>query len=258
MLTSLLLFLTFLAFNRPAVAVSLQMNQIQQQEQQELRGAKLIYLKSKAASAAAEKNEQIRARQEEMLSNGKAYARRTGQALSTHLNRWRNRIEAMIGLSEETRAEALAEIDQMIAWIEQKAKQYDQVESIDQVKAINQEIRDYWQENKIITNQIVGLSLVEKAQKMIDWSASIYQKLVAAVATSAAAGDEIYMADTNLDNMQAAIDEAQSLVDSAKDLFLNLDSVDDFVDGKQLLIKAHQSLVEFRLEAIKLWQNIKS
>jgi len=187
-----------------------------------------------------------------MLTRGKAYAKRSGQILTNHLNRWRRRIEAMVGISEQTKARVLGQIDEAIAKIENQNSQLDAAADIDQVKEISSEIKDYWQEQKITINKIVGLSLVEKANVMVDWAVSIFQKLKSAVEAAEQSGDPIPLSEASLNNMQELISQAKEKINQAEEIFLSLDSVDDFVSGRQLISQAHKQLISFRIEAISL------
>jgi len=259
MLIIVFLALTFLTIGKPSLATSLKLQQEQKiQDQAELQEARTLYFQSKAASSAAQRTEQARQRQEEMLIKGRAYTRRSSQVLENHLNRWRNRIENMVGLSEETRIKVLGQIDEVIAKIKNQEGLIDTAEEIDQLKEIGQEIRDYWQEEKITINKVVGLSLVEKANTMLDWATKIYQKLKSAVETAEQSGDTISLSETSLSNMQELINQTEEKINQAEKVFSGLDSVDGFVSGRKFISEAHRLLISFKIEATSLWQKVKN
>ena len=194
---------------RPSLAISLQLEQEQSaQDQVDFQEAKTLYFETKDASETAVKNQETQARNQEVLIQGRVYVRRSSQTLINYLYRQRYRIEDMVGLSTETRTKVLSRISMAISEIQGQYNLLDTTKNIEAVKKINQEVGSYWQAQKIVVNKAVGLSLVEKANQMLDWATKIGRKLELAVDIAQAAEDQIYLAETNLDNMQTYLNQA--------------------------------------------------
>jgi len=245
---------------RPSLAISLQLQQEQSaQDRVDLQEAKTLYFETKDASETAAKNQETQARNQEVLIQGRVYVRRSSQTLINHLYRQRYRTEDMVGLSTETRTKVLSRISMAISEIQGQYNLLDTTKNIEAVKKINQEVGSYWQAQKIVINKVVGLSLVEKANQMLDWATKIDQKLELAVDIAQVAGDQIYLAETNLDNMQTYLNQTQDQIDLAEEIFINsTTTTEDFVNGKKILTQIHKILTQFSVEANSLWQKVKN
>jgi len=195
------------------------------------------------------------------LDQAKQYILRGIEVAIRHLQRWRNRIEAMRGVENSWRAEALEEIDQQINWLERKRQEIEKASSPEELREEGQKVRNYWQEHRLLVKKFVGKILASRVKWIISRAELIYGKLEKAVDRAEEMGKDVSRAREILAELKEKISLAKEKVELAVEKFEAISNLAEanqlFREGHQFLKEAHQYLREFRQGVREVWQELK-
>ncbi len=191
----------------------------------------------------------------------KNFAKRSIAMMVRHLSRWQTRLEAMEAVDQTVKDQAIAEIKTARDWLNQKEAAVDQATTVDQVRAIGQEVHQYWQGKRWLVKKLFGLALVSRAKSIESRSRAALVKLEAAVSAAEQAGQDTVEAKALLSDLKDKSSEMSSKIAQAEEKFNAIDSADNvdslFQEGGDLLKEVYRQMNSFRNTARQLWQEIK-
>ena len=183
------------------------------------------------------KNAENKAAYEEAARN---FLERTVEVLIKKLESLKNWVSNRRALSESERQAIVAEIDQDIAWLQDK-KSGIATASPAQIKEKAKVIRDYWRNHRIFVKRIIGQIWGARLDWVIERFETVSSKISAKIDELKAAGKDTSQLEAWLTDFNQKIEIAKEKREKAREKYQAISSL---ADANELFKQAHQFIKE--------------
>ena len=183
------------------------------------------------------KNAENKAAYEEAARN---FLERTVEVLIKKLESLKNWVSNRRALSESERQAIVAEIDQDIAWLQDK-KSGIATASPAQIKEKAKVIRDYWRNHRIFVKRIIGQIWGARLDWVIERFETVSSKISAKIDELKAAGKDTSQLEAWLTDFNQKIEIAKEKREKARAKYQAISSL---ADANELFKQAHQFIKE--------------
>ena len=182
------------------------------------------------------------------LKWAKTFLLRSTEAMTSHLEVVKTRIEVSRALPDDEKKTVVAEIQSYITWLENVKGDIESAESKEDLLSTAREIREKWLESRVSVKKITGKVLTARLDSIIGKGEGVSDRVDARIEDLKEAGKDTSKLEELLDVYNSKIELAKEKSEAAKAKFAEIDSLEDadklFREGHQFLKDANRYLRE--------------
>jgi len=182
------------------------------------------------------------------LERAKIFLLRSTDAMISHLEVVKTKIEVSRALPEDEKESAIAEIQSYITWLENAKGNIEAATTRQELLDIARAVRGKWAESRVSVKQITGWMLTARLDGIIEKGEGVSTRIESRIAELNEAGKDTSKLEEMLDDYNSKIELAKEKNTAAKEKFGEIDSIEDadklFREGHQFLKDANRYLRE--------------
>ncbi len=182
------------------------------------------------------------------LERAKTFLLRSTEAMISHLEVVKTRIEVSRALSDEEKQNAVQDIESYITWLEGAKGEIVSAETKEDLLEIASLVSEKWAESRVIVKQITGKVLTARLDSIIEKGEGVSDRIDARIEELKEAGKDTTRLEELLEDYNSQIGLAKEKNEDAKEAFGRIESLEDanrlFREGHQFLKDANRYLRE--------------